>query len=80
MAAVGFVGWHPPCTGWQSGSINWLLDVIAADRKTAGRAIANFAQVVKEGELRLHPQIGGLVEKELIEKMGGSRGASAGQA
>ena len=63
---------------WQSGSINWLLDVIAPDRKTAGRVIANFAQVVKTGELRLHPQIGGLVEKELLEKMGGSRGPVAG--
>ena len=63
---------------WQSGSVNWLLDVIAPDRKTAGRVIANFAQVVKTGELRLHPQIGGLVEKELLEKMGGSRGPVAG--
>jgi hypothetical protein len=24
---------------------------------------------VKAGELRLHPQIGGLVEKEMLEKM-----------
>lgn len=54
---------------WQSGSINWLLDVIAPDRKTTGRVIANFRQVVKEGELRLHPQIGGLVEKEMLEKI-----------
>jgi cytolysin-activating lysine-acyltransferase len=58
---------------WQSGSVNWLLDVIAPDRKTAGRVIANFAQVVKTGELRLHPQIGGLVEKELLEKMGAAK-------
>ncbi|NJM81902.1 MAG: hypothetical protein HC844_04825 [Tabrizicola sp.] len=56
----------------------WLLDVIATDRKTAGRVIANFAQAVKEGKLRLHPQIGGLVEKDLLEKMGGSRGPVAG--
>jgi cytolysin-activating lysine-acyltransferase len=58
---------------WQSGSVNWLLDVIAPDRKTAGRVIANFAQVVKTAELRLHPQIGGLVEKEMLEKMGASQ-------
>lgn len=58
---------------WQSGSVNWLLDVIAPDRKTAERVIANFAQVVKEGELRLHPQIGGLVEPEFMQKLGGSR-------
>ena len=75
---------------WQSGSVNRLLDgdaratigsrrgPNAPDRKTAGRVIANFAQVVKTGELRLHPQIGGLVEKELLEKMGGSRGPVAG--
>jgi hypothetical protein len=28
---------------------------------------------VKTGELRLHPQIGGLVEKELLEKMGAAK-------
>jgi len=31
---------------------------------------ANFRQVVKEGDLRLHPQIAGLVEPEMLEKMG----------
>lgn len=45
----------------------------APDQKTAGRVAANFARVVKTGDLRLHPQIGGLVEKERLEKMGGSR-------
>ncbi|MCU9850296.1 toxin-activating lysine-acyltransferase [Defluviimonas sp. WL0024] len=58
---------------WQSGSINWLLDVIAPDRATTGRVIANFRQVVKEGELRMHPHIGGLVEPEMLEKMGASQ-------
>jgi hypothetical protein len=52
-------------------------DPIAPDRKTAGRVIANFAQVVKTGELRLHTQIGGLVEKELLEKMGASQSKGA---
>jgi cytolysin-activating lysine-acyltransferase len=70
---------------WQSGSVNWLLDgeahaaigsrrgPNAPDRKTAGRVIANFAQVVKTGDLRLHPQIGGLVEPEMLEKMGAAK-------
>jgi cytolysin-activating lysine-acyltransferase len=58
---------------WPPGSVNWLLDVMAPDRKTAGRVIANFAQVVKAGELRPHPQIGGLVEKEMLEKMGAAQ-------
>lgn len=42
--------------------------------------IADFAQVVKEGELRLHPQIGGLVEKEMLERMGGVRGPVEGSS
>jgi hypothetical protein len=30
------------------------------------RLIANFRQVVKEGELRMHPQVAGLVEPEML--------------
>jgi cytolysin-activating lysine-acyltransferase len=62
---------------WQSGSINSLLDVIAPDRKTTGREIANFRQVVKEGELRMHPQIAGLVETEMLAKMCASQSKGA---
>ena len=74
---------------WQSGSINWLLygearaatgsrrGPNAPDRKTTGRVIANFRQVVKEGDLRLHPQIAGLVEPEMLEKMGASQNKGA---
>lgn len=54
---------------WTSGDINWLFDVVAPDRAMAGRVIANFRQVVKEGELRMHPQIVGLIEKEMLEKI-----------
>ena len=64
---------------WQSGSINWLLDAIAPDRKTAGRVIANFGRVVKDGDLRLHPQIAGLVEPEMLAKMGASQTKGAWQ-
>ena len=55
---------------WNSGPVNWLLDVIAPDRKAAGRVIANFRQVVKEGDLRIHPFVAGLVEPEMMERMG----------
>jgi cytolysin-activating lysine-acyltransferase len=55
---------------WQSGEINWLLDVIAPDRKATGQVIANFRQVVREGDLRIHPQVAGLVEPEMMERMG----------
>ncbi len=54
---------------WSSGSINWLFDVVAPDRAMAGRVVANFRQVVKEGELRMHPQIVGLIDKEMLERI-----------
>ncbi len=54
---------------WTSGNINWLLDVIALDKKTTGQVIANFRQVVKEGDLRMHPIIASLVDEETLERM-----------
>ena len=58
---------------WNSGSINWLVDVIAPDRRTTARVIANFKQVVKEGSLRLHPLITRLVDEETLKKMGAEK-------
>jgi hemolysin-activating ACP:hemolysin acyltransferase len=54
---------------WNSGDINWLLDVLASDSKTTGAVIANFKQVIKEGDLRLHPIITRLVDEEMLSKM-----------
>ena len=54
---------------WASGDINWLIDVIAADQKTTVSVLSNFKQVVKEGDLRLHPLIGRLVDKDTLAKM-----------
>lgn len=58
---------------WTSGEINWLIDVIASDRKTVASVLGNFKQVVKDGDLRLHPLIARLVDKETLEKMGAAR-------
>ena len=58
---------------WNSGDKNWLLDVIAPDTKTVRTVIANFRQVIKEGELHLHPLITRLVDAESLEKMGAHR-------
>ena len=57
-----------------SGEINWLLDVIAPTRDGTASVIANFKQVVKDGDLRLHPLITRLVDKETLEKMGAKHG------
>jgi len=61
---------------WNSGTNNWLLDVIAPDQRAAASVIANFRQVVKEGSLKLHPLITRLVDAETLEKMGATRGGA----
>jgi cytolysin-activating lysine-acyltransferase len=62
---------------WTSGEINWLLDIIAPDKKTTASVIANFKQLVKEGSLRLHPLITRLVDEETLKKMGAEKMASS---
>ncbi|WP_284162953.1 hypothetical protein [Frigidibacter sp. SD6-1] len=47
------------------------------DRATTGRVIANFRQVVKEGDLRMHPQIGGLIDAEMLRKIGAAQAGVA---
>ena len=58
---------------WVSGEINWLLDVIAPDQKTTTRVLANFKQVAKDGDLRLHPVIARLVDADVLKQLGASK-------
>lgn len=58
---------------WKSGSINWLLDVIAPNPKATARVIANFRQVAKEGDLRLHPVVAKSLDPEVLKKMGAQK-------
>ncbi|MEB8386926.1 toxin-activating lysine-acyltransferase [Rhodobacteraceae bacterium KMM 6894] len=55
---------------WTGGTNNWLFDVIAPDPAAAASVIANFKALVKEGDLRLHPLVTRLVEKDTLEKLG----------
>ena len=64
---------------WNSGQNNWLLDVIAVDQKATASVIANFRQVIKEGNLKLHPLIARLVDAETLEKMGASKLGAASE-
>lgn len=64
---------------WNSGDINWLIDVIAPTQKATANVIANFKQVVKDGSLRLHPLITRLVDKETLEKMGAEKSPATPQ-
>jgi cytolysin-activating lysine-acyltransferase len=58
---------------WTSGKINWILDVIAPSPRLATSVLANFKQVIKEGDLRIHPMVAKLVEPEALKKMGASQ-------
>lgn len=65
---------------WNSGTVNWLLDVIAPNPHATARVIANFKQVVKQGSLRLHPLVARLVDEDTLRKMGAERMPGTGQA
>lgn len=58
---------------WNSGKINWLIDVIAPTARAATAVLSNFKQVIKEGDLRIHPQVARLIEPETLQKMGAER-------
>lgn len=54
---------------WTSGDKAWLLDVIAPSQKLASSVLANFRQVVKEGDVRIHPIVGKMVDPELLKRL-----------
>ncbi len=60
-----------------SGDRAWLLDVIAPTQKLASAVLANFKRVVKEGEVRIHPIVAGMVDPELLKRMGAVADAAA---
>lgn len=55
---------------WASGDRVWLIDVIAPSQKLASSVLANFRQVVKRGDVRIHPIVARMVDPELLKKMG----------
>ena len=57
---------------WASGDIVWLLDVVAATKKQATAVLANIRQVVKEGNLFVHPIVRSLVDPELLKNATGA--------
>ncbi len=65
---------------WTSGDKAWLLDVIAPSQKLASAVLANFRQVVKEGDVRIHPIVARMVDPELLKKMGATSAAPAATA
>lgn len=62
---------------WTSGDKAWLLDVIAPSQKLASSVLANFKQVVKTGNVHIHPVVARMVDPELLKKMGAVPAESA---
>lgn len=56
--------------GWTSGQIPLAARRDCARPQASGMVLANFCQVLKEGELCLHPPVMKLVEAEMLEKLG----------
>lgn len=52
--------------------------LIAPGSAATASVTENFRQVAKQGDLRMHPIVGRLVDKETPEKMGATRGAAGG--
>ncbi|MBB4388427.1 toxin-activating lysine-acyltransferase [Rhizobium sophorae] len=54
---------------WKSGEVVWLLDVIAPTRELATMVLANFHQVAKRGDIKIHPMVAHLVDREILGKL-----------
>lgn len=69
---------------WNSGSITWLLDVIAPTQEAATALLANFNKLANQNEIKIQPIVSRLVDPDILKKLaakpGGAQGASAGEA
>jgi cytolysin-activating lysine-acyltransferase len=69
---------------WNSGTITWLLDVIAPTQETATAVLTNFNKVASQEEVKVHPIVSRLVDPDILKKLAarpaGPQGASAGEA
>ena len=63
-----------------SGEITWLLDLIAPTQKLATSVLANFRQVAKTPQVRIHPLVARMVDPELLKKMGAKSDSDESQS
>lgn len=57
---------------WNSGDIVWLLDVIAPTQQMATAVLASFNKVAKQDQIRIHPVVSRLVDREVLQKLSGA--------
>jgi cytolysin-activating lysine-acyltransferase len=54
---------------WASGTIHWLLDIVAPNSQVASQMLVNFRQVAKGNLVKFHPILGSLVDKNLLRNL-----------
>ncbi|MBX4998853.1 toxin-activating lysine-acyltransferase [Rhizobium lentis] len=59
----------------KSGDTVWLLDVIAPTRELATMVLTNFHHVAKRGDIKIHPMVAHLVDREVLRKLADSPSA-----
>ena len=57
---------------WKSGDTVWLPDVIAPTRELATMVLTDFHQIAKRADIKIHPMVAHLVDREVLEKLTGS--------
>ena len=65
---------------WNSGEINWILDVISPDRDSATKVVRNFKQVAGQGELRLHPSVAKQLDQASLDSLTANVASAANNA
>ena len=65
---------------WNSGDTHWLLDIMSPSQRLTTAVIANFRQVLKEGDICIHPMVTRSMDKDLLEKLGARPMGSASAA
>lgn len=54
---------------WKSGNIVWLIDVIAPTRELATLVLTHFHQVAKQDNIKIHPMVAHLVDRDVLAKL-----------
>jgi cytolysin-activating lysine-acyltransferase len=54
---------------WTSGTIHWLLDIVAPNPHVASQMLVNFHQIAKGNMVKFHPILGTLVDKNMLRNL-----------
>ena len=55
---------------WDSGSINWILDIIAPDAEGAAAILSKYMASLADQPIRLHPKVQGKLGSAIMSQLG----------